>query len=108
MGALPTPKSTPLTKSIIKIKSHIDELILKMQKNPNFTPTRNQVEENAEKIIDYMDKNHDQISSHESYLKAAVIDLTEVPVMAPQMQRISFLTALKDASHELELFLSCY
>jgi hypothetical protein len=108
MGALPTPKSSPLVKEGQKIKSRIDALITKMQKDANFTPTREQLEEIAETIIDFINNNHAKIAPHESYLKAAIIDLTEVPVMAPQMQRISFLTALKDSSHEIDLFLSCY
>ena len=108
MSALPSPKPSPLTKEAQKIKSRIDALIAKMQKDPNFSPPREQLEETAELIIDFINNNHSKTAPHESYLKAAIIDLTEVPVMAPQMQRISFLTALKDASHELELFLSCY
>jgi hypothetical protein len=108
MGALPSPKSTPFTKEAQKIKNRLDALITKMQKDINFTPTREQLEEDAELIIDFIGENHSKTASHESYLKAAIIDLTEVPVMAPQMQRISFLTALRDASHEMELFLSCY
>jgi hypothetical protein len=107
MGALPTPKPSPLTREAQKIKDHIDALVAKMQKNSSYTPTRGQLEDQAELIIDFINDNHAKTSPHESYLKAAVIDLTEVPEMAPQMQRIAFLTALKDASHELELFLSC-
>src|ERR1043165_5990101 len=107
MCALPTPKSSPLVKKAQKIKSEIDGMISKMQKQPHFTPTRGQVEDCAESIIDFINKNHSEIGSHLNYLKAAVIDLTEVPVMAPQMQRIAFMTALKDATHEMDLFLSC-
>lgn len=107
MNALPTPKSSPLVKKIQKIKGDIDIMISKMQKEPQFTPTRAQLEEFAEEIMDFRGKNRAAVAPHENYLKAAVIDLTEVPVMAPQMQRIAFLTALKDASHEVELFLSC-
>lgn len=108
MCALPTPRSTPLTKKALKIKSDIDSMIMKMQKSSSFTPTRAQLEESAENLLEYIRKNHSETAPHETYLKAAIIDLTEVPEMAPQMQRISFMTALKDASHELELFLSCY
>jgi len=107
MGALPVPKSTPLAREAQKIKGKVDALITKMQKEPQFTPTRDQLEEYAELVIDYINDHHSKTAPHESYLKAAVIDLTEVPEMAPQMQRIAYLTALKDASHEMELFLSC-
>jgi hypothetical protein len=108
MGALPTPKSTPHTKEAQKIKARVDDLIAKMQNDEKFTPTRDQLEDIAETMIDFISKNHFKITPHDTYLKAAVIDLTEVPVMAPQMQRISFLTALKDGSREIDLFLSCF
>ena len=107
MSALPTPKQTPHAKEAQKIKAQIDDLIAKMQKDDKFTPTREDLENIAETMIDYISKNHFKITPHDSYLKAAVIDLTEVPVMAPQMQRLSFLIALKDGSHEMHLFLSC-
>ncbi len=108
MSALPTPKSSPLVKQVQKIKSEIEAVISKMQKDPKFTPTREQLEGFAEEIMDFREKNRKAVAPHETYLKAAVIDLTEVPVMAPQMQRISFLTSLKDSLHEIDLFLSCY
>ena len=109
MGALPSqPMPSPLIKAVQKIKGNLDALITKMQKDNKFSPTRNQLEEQAELLIDYINDNHAKIAPHESYLKAAIIDLTEVPVMAPQMQRISFQTALKDASDKLHLFLSCF
>ena len=81
--------------------------MMKMQKEPKFTPTRKELEDCAEMILDYIDHNHSKIASHATHLKAAIIDLTEVPEMAPQMQRISFLTSLKEASKNIELFLSC-
>ena len=107
MGALPTPKDSPVAKEAQKIKGEIDALITKMKKDPKHSPTRAQLGGHAQAIIDYINHNHKKISAHESYLKAAVIDLTEVPQMSPQMQRIAFLTALKDASHEMALFISC-
>lgn len=107
MGALPVPKSTPLSREAQKIKGKIDALITKMQKESKFNPTRGQLDEYAELILNYIDDNHSKVAPYKSYLKAAIIDLTEVPEMAPQMQRIAFLTALKDSSHEIELFLSC-
>jgi hypothetical protein len=107
MAALPAPKPSPLAKEAQKIKGKIDTLMAKMHHETNFSPTRSQLEEYAGSIIDYIHNHHAKVAPHEFHLKAAVIDLTEIPEMAPQMQRIAFLTALKDASHELELFLSC-
>lgn len=107
MAALPTPKSSPLAREAQKIKEQIDKMVSKMQKTAKFCPTREDVEEIAQEIINYIDKNHTQAIAHHSYLKGAVIDLTEVPEMSPQMQRIAYLTALKDATHQMDLFLSC-
>lgn len=103
----PQPSQFPaLGKKVIKMKDRVDNLILKMQKNKDFSPTRDELDTIAEDIIDFINDNHEKTLPFESYLKAAIIDLTEVPEMSPQMQKISFLTALKDASKELELFLS--
>lgn len=109
MGAQPAMPSKPaaVIKKAQKIKQHIDNIIGKMQKNSSFSPTRNQLEEHAEDLIDLINDHHDDVVAHESHLKAAIIDLTEVPEMAPQMQRIAYLTALKDASQKMQLFLSC-
>ena len=107
MGALPAPKSSPLAREVQKIKGRVDALITKMQKDTKFSPTRDQLEEYAESLIDFINDNHAKSAPYESHLKAAIIDLTEVPEMNPQMQRIAFSTALKDASQRLELFISC-
>jgi hypothetical protein len=108
MCALPAPKPSAYTKEAVKIKGRVDILIDKMKKDEKFTPSRKELENIAETMLDFISKNHFKITPHDNYLKAAVIDLTEVPVMAPQMQRISFLIAMKDASHEMGLFLSCF
>lgn len=108
MGALPTPKPSQLVKGAQVIKESIDSMIMKMQNDTKFLPTRTQMDEFAQKILDYIDNNYEQTAPYLSYLKAAVIDLTEAPEMQPpQAQRFSFFAALKDASHEIELYLSC-
>ncbi len=107
MGAFPAPKSSTLARGIQKIKNRLDTLIEKMRKDNQYTPTRDQLEEQAELIIDFINDNHSKSAPYESHLKAAIIDLTEVPQMNPQMQRIAFQTALKDASQRLDLFINC-
>ncbi len=105
--ALPSPKASPLAKQAWKIKDQIDAMIAKMQKNEKYTPSRDELEAHAEAILNYIDHQHTKIEPFKSHLKAAVIDLTEVPEMAPEMQRIAYLTSLKAASQSMELFLSC-
>lgn len=106
MGALPAPKSSPLTREMYKIKGRVDNFISRMRKDHHFSPTRDNLDVIAEEIIDFINTYHSKTSHHESHLKAAIIDLTEVPVMSPQMQRIAFLAALEDASKEIDLFMS--
>lgn len=109
MAAHPHPSRSPrdsaLCAQIQKIKNGIDEMIRKMQKDTQFTPTREQLEEWAEQLLHFVNKHHLAIIDSERYLKAAIIDLTEVPEMAPQMQRLSFITCLRDASKNLLSFL---
>ena len=107
MCAQPARKLSPLAKEVQRIKSEVDALTIKMQKDQKFTPTRPQLENCAEELIEYIAKNHGKINGFVSHLKAAIIDLTEVPVMSAQMQRLAFATALKDASHQLDRFLNC-
>ncbi len=76
-----------------------------MQTQAQFSPMRSDLENYAEDIVEFIDNYHAEISNGLTYLKSALVDLTEAPEMAPQMQRISFFTALKDASRELSLFL---
>ncbi len=107
MAALPLPKSSPHAREAQKIKEQIDATVSKMNKNNQYTPTRDELENIAETIIHYIAQRHAKAVPHHSYLKAAVIDLTEVPEMSPEMQRIAYLTALQDSSHEIAVFLSC-
>lgn len=109
-GAQPSkkPRDPMIYQKVDHIKMGIDGLISKIQRQTQFLPTRDEVEKFAVQVNDVIMKNRDKVRSFESYLKAAIIDLTEVPEMHPEMQRISFLTALRDASQKLQLFLdSC-
>ncbi len=107
MQSQPMKEPSPLAKEAQKIKGRVDNLLSKMLKEPKFTPTREMLEECAQEIIYFISRNHEKTLPHESHLKAAIIDLTEVPEMSPQMQRIAFQTCLKDASREIELYISC-
>lgn len=95
-------------KEAEKLKAKIDSLISKIQQDKHFNPSREEIGKHAKTLIDLMNQYHDQIYNHENFLKAALIDLTAIPEMEPQMQKLSFLTSLKEASKELQLFLKCY
>ncbi len=108
MHAQPSKRPLACCKEAERIKGKVDTLLSKMLKEPKYTPTRNELEDHAELIIDLLNARHAEIKPHEIHLKSAIIDLTEVPEMSPTMQRIAFQTALKDASAQLERFLHCY
>lgn len=106
MPALPSQPSkfsSSVLKKIEKISASIELIIKKMDKESQYMPKRELLEEYAEEIIDLINDHHAELGEFESFLKAAIIDLTEVPDMAPQMQRIAFLTALKDALSNLRI-----
>lgn len=112
MSAVPARPSKKPRDAIIyqkaeKIKTQVDKLISKMNKNSTYLPTRDEIEQYAEQLNHVIVNNRQQVKPFESYLKAAIIDLTEVPDLHPQMQRIGFLGALRDASQKIQLFLDC-
>lgn len=105
----PSSGAHPLfIKEAEKLKAKVDALISKIQQDDHFSPSRKEIEQHAKVLIDLMNQYHEQVRNHENHLKAALIDLTAIPEMAPQMQRLSFLVSLKEASKELQLFLKCY
>ncbi|MBS0620168.1 MAG: hypothetical protein JSS61_01750 [Verrucomicrobia bacterium] len=108
MAALPAkPSKEPsgIVRKALKLKGNIDGWISKMHKNENLIPSRDQLGEIAKSILEFHNAHHAALKSLDSYLKKAVIDLTEVPAMVPALERVAFLTALKDASKQLELFI---
>ena len=106
MAATPSPKHSPLQTEVLKIKNQIDTMIAHMQRKNDYSPTRDDLEYCAEELITLLNKYKEKTAPNERFLKTAVIDLTEVPDMAPQMQRISFLTALRDASANIDQYLN--
>ena len=104
----PKKKETPLNKGLMSIKGEIDKIITHMQKDANYSPDRAELDAFSAKAVELVQKYHPKIAANQKTLVAAVIDLTEVPVMHPKMQRVAFQTALKEASKNLEAFLSTY
>ncbi len=101
----PKKKETPLNKGLSSIKAEIDKIVAKMQKDANYAPERAELDAFSARAVELVQKYHPKIASNQKTLIAAVIDLTEVPVMHPKMQRVAFQTALKEASKNLDAFL---
>jgi hypothetical protein len=104
--AAPAPKHSRLHVEVLKVKNQIDTMISHMERKSNYTPTRDEVEFCAEELIDFMARHKPKIKADERHLKIAIIDLTEIPEMSADLQRIAFLTALRTASTNIDLFLS--
>ena len=102
----PKRKESALTKGLQMIKDDIDKLLTRMKKNANFMPERAEVESFSAKALELVQKHHPKMARDQKTLLAAVIDLTEIPVMHPKMQRVAYETALRDASKNLEAYLS--
>lgn len=105
MAAAPAPKHSRLHAEVLRIKNQIDTMISHMERKSNYTPTRDEIEFCAEELINFIAKNKAKIKADEHLLKTAIIDLTEVPEMSAELQRIAFLTAMRTASDNIETFL---
>lgn len=95
-----------LENSLQEIKHQIDKTLEMMKKNRNFTPERAELDKLSKRTLELVQKYHPTMSPQQKTLLAAVVDLTEVPVMQPVMQRVAFETALKDASKNIQRFLN--
>jgi hypothetical protein len=104
-GPYDQPKHSPLHKGLLNIKNEIDRILQKMKKDPKFLPNQEELNEFSSQVLQLIDKYHPRITPEQRKLLTAVIDLNEVPLMHPSMQRISFEVALKDASQNIEQYL---
>lgn len=104
----PQKQPAPLHQGLLEIKQQIDKILQNMKKNTNYSPKREEVELFAKKTLDLVQKYHPLISPEQKALLIAVIDLTEIPEMHPKMQKVAFETALKDASNNIQEYLTVY
>ncbi|MBI2743446.1 MAG: hypothetical protein HYX48_05970 [Chlamydiales bacterium] len=102
----PKRKETPLNKGLQQIKGEIDKMLIKMQKDEKYTPNRTELDAYSARAFELIQKYHPKIASNQKNLISAVIDLTEVPIMHPKMQRVAYQVALKEASKNLEDYLA--
>lgn len=103
---LPRAKESPAYEDVLYIHDKLTDILRKMDRKEKFIPTQKDLDKQAKQILSIINKYHNTIKPLETHLKAAIIDLTEIPTMHPTMQRIAFATALKDACKNLEDFLS--
>ena len=97
-------ENNPFHNEIKKILEHLSKMWEKMKKNESYCPNVQELDAIAEDILEYIDRHHDKIKTHKPFLKNAVIDLTEVPVMHPKMQRIAIQSSIKTAHDNIEKY----
>jgi hypothetical protein len=95
----------PAYEKICDMINRLNHLAQKISRAEKFTPPQAEVDAAAREIIDIINTYHKNIQKYEVYLKNAILDLTEIPYMQPQMQKIAFEVAIKAAIHNLQSFL---
>ncbi len=99
------PHPSAMHKGLMFVKNHVDLMLHRMKKEPNFTPERDDLIDLSRQVVELIQKYHPKITSEEKQLLMAVIDLNDAPQMQSWSQRISFEVALKDAAKNLEQYL---
>lgn len=97
---------SPSHKAILAIREHLSELSAKMKKESSFCPSVQELDKYAKKIVNYVEQYHKDCDKTKSHLKDAIIDLTEIPLMHPQMQRVAIETAIKLALENIDKYCS--
>ncbi len=96
----------PIYKEVSDIIVQMNQLILELSKNKDIPTLQSKIDQGAKDLMTIVSANHTTLFKTESYIKNAIIDLTEVPYMQPQMQRIAFEVAIRAAIKNLESFLA--
>lgn len=97
---------SPSRREILVIREDLHKMWEKMKKQESFCPNVQELDKQAERIIKFIDKNHKEVEKTKPHLKDAIIDLTEIPLMHPQLQRMAILTAIKIACDNIDKFCS--
>ena len=95
----------PIHQKVHQIMDQLDQLLVKLSKSKDCPSLQQGIDQCAKDLLHIISKNHVSIAKFESYLKNAIIDLTEVPHMQPQMQRIAFEVSIGAAIKNLKSFL---
>ena len=95
----------PIHKQVHQIMDQLDQLLIKLSKSKDCPSLQQGIDQCAKDLLGIIQKNHASIAKFESYLKNAIIDLTEVPHMQTQMQKIAFEVAIRAAITNLKSFL---
>ena len=84
---------------------NLNHLLNELSSHEDIPTLQDSLEQCAQEILSVINEHKEQVIKTESYLKNAIIDLTEVPYMQEEMQKIACEVALKAAIKNLEYFL---
>ncbi len=95
----------PIHQKVHHVMDQLEQLLVTLSKSKDCPTLQQGIDQAAKELIAITTKHHKEIAKYESYLKNATIDLTEVPHMQPQMQKIAFEVAIGAAIKNLQSFL---
>src|SRR5260221_68076 len=93
-------------KGLQELKRKIDAVVSQMETKPSFLPEQTTLNDFSTEIMRLIQSHHPDLPSKQKTLLLAVIDLTEIPIMHPSMQKVAVKTALKDASRNLNDYIN--
>ena len=96
----------PIQKEVQVINDRLEKLLTELSKNKDYPSLQDEMDTCAKSIIKITDTHYEKLGQFTTHLKNAIVDLTEVPFMHPQMQKIAFEVALQAAIKNLETFLN--
>jgi hypothetical protein len=102
--ARPHSMENPFHKEILDIKDSLNTIHEKMKKNGSYCPSVQELDQHGKAIERFMGKHHKEIEHAKPHLKNALIDLTEIPIMHPNMQRLTIQTCLKTSIENIDKF----
>ncbi|MEI8329669.1 MAG: hypothetical protein WCG14_06700 [Chlamydiia bacterium] len=102
--ARPHPMENPSRKEILDIKDSLNKIYEKMKQNSSYCPSVQELDQYGKAIERFMGKYHKEIEQAKPHLKNALIDLIEIPIMHPNMQRLSIQTCLKASIDNIDKF----
>ncbi len=95
----------PICTEVYNIMDRLNQLLLDLSQSDDVPSLQNSINQCAKDLLLVINTHRDAIAKTESFLKNAIIDLTEVPYMQVQMQKIAFEVAIRASVKNLESFL---
>lgn len=96
----------PIQKQVQILSNRLSDLLHTLSKEKDYPALQEEIDSCAKEIIHITYTHQEKLGKLMSFLKNATIDLTEVPVMSPQMQKIAFEVAIQGAIKNLDAFVN--